>query len=75
VLDCPGELVERVHGSDERAVLLLRAQLREAVAEPRGRDHHQCQERHEQDEEELRSEAELLQHLRVVGSPPDALEP
>ena len=34
----------------------------------------QSQERHEEDEEELRPEAQLLEHSRVVGSPLAALE-
>ena len=64
--------VERRQRRRERAVLLLGTQRRESVAEPAPRDHDEREERHEQNQQELRSEAQPREHSWVLPMPVSA---
>lgn len=61
--------VEGLQRLRERAVLLLAAEGREAIAEPRPRDHEEREERHEENEQELRPEAQPREHALVSAKP------
>ncbi len=63
VLDGAAGLVERAQRCRELSVLLLGVERGESVAQPRGRHHDEREERHEQDEQQLRPEAQSRQHL------------